>query len=130
MTTQLTLHQSVTLPSRRCVEALRKRLPDLEGRAIRIRFLPALSAARRQLYSKRTFGQPVYASPIVAAAQDIPGVEAVLLTRFGFLGPPGAPIPARIPKLLRLRPSEIARLDNDPEAPEHGYAVINLQGGR
>ena len=76
------------------------------------------------------FGQPVYASPIVAAVQDVPGVDAVALTRFGFLGPPGAPVSARIPERLRLRPSEIARLDNDPEAPEHGYAVINLQGGR
>ncbi len=76
------------------------------------------------------FGQPVYASLIVAAAQDIPGVQAVTLTSFGFLGPPGAPVPARIPELLRLRPSEIARLDNDPQAPGHGYAIINLQGGR
>ncbi len=76
------------------------------------------------------FGQPVYASPIIAAAQGVPGVEAVTLTRFGFLGPPGAPVHARIPELLRLRPSEIARLDNDPQAPEHGYAIINVQGGR
>ena len=76
------------------------------------------------------FGQPVYASPIVAAAQDVPGVDAVVLTRFAFLGPPGEPVSARIPERLRLHPSEIARLDNDPEAPEHGYAVINLRGGR
>jgi predicted phage baseplate assembly protein len=76
------------------------------------------------------FGQPVYASPIIAAAQGVPGVEAVTLTRFGFLGPPGASVSARIPEVLRLRPSEIARLDNDPQAPEHGYAVINLRGGR
>jgi hypothetical protein len=54
----------------------------------------------------------------------------VVLTRFGFLGPPGEPVSAHIPKRLRLHPSEIARLDNDPEAPEHGYAVVNLQGGR
>ena len=76
------------------------------------------------------FGQPVYASPIVAAAQDIPGVEAVELTRFGFLGPPGTPVAATAPERLGLRPSEIARLDNDPAAPEHGYATINLAGGR
>jgi len=79
------------------------------------------------------FGQTVYASPIVAAAQDIPGVEAVELTRLGFLGPPsppGAPVAATVPDRLRLRPSEIARLDNDPAAPEHGYAIINLAGGR
>ena len=53
-----------------------------------------------------------------------------MLTRFGFLGPPGEPVAARPPERLRLRPSEIARLDNDPAAPEHGYAIINLRGGR
>ena len=76
------------------------------------------------------FGQTVYASPIVAAVQDLPGVEAVLLTRFGFLAPPGAQAPARLPGRLRLRSSEIARLDNDPLTPEHGYAIVNLRGGR
>jgi predicted phage baseplate assembly protein len=76
------------------------------------------------------FAQPVYASPIVAAVQDVPGVRAVLLTRLGFLGPPGARIPARPPQRLRLRSTEIARLDNDPVAPEHGYAVLNVRGGR
>jgi predicted phage baseplate assembly protein len=76
------------------------------------------------------FGQPVYASPIVAAAQDVPGVQAVVLTRLGFLGPPAALIPARPPQRLRLRPTQIARLDNDPAAPEHGYAVLNVRGGR
>lgn len=76
------------------------------------------------------FGQPVYASPIVAAVQDLPGVEAVVLTRFGFLAPPGRPAPPRMPERLRLRDQEIARLDNDPLAPEHGYATVNLRGGR
>ena len=76
------------------------------------------------------FGQTVYASPIVAAVQDLPGVEAVVLTRFGFLAPPGAQAPARLPGRLRLRSSEIARLDNDPLTPEHGYAIVNLRGGR
>jgi predicted phage baseplate assembly protein len=76
------------------------------------------------------FGQPVYASPIVAAVQDVPGVEAVTLTRLGFLDRPGTPIPAHVPERLRVQEREIARLDNDPDAPEHGYATINLQGGR
>jgi predicted phage baseplate assembly protein len=76
------------------------------------------------------FGQPVYASPIVAATQDVPGVRDVVLTRLGFLGPPGARLPARPPQRLRLRSTEIARLDNDPVAPEHGYAVLNVRGGR
>jgi hypothetical protein len=76
------------------------------------------------------FGRDVYASPVVAAAQDLPGVVSVVLTRFAFLGAPGAPVPSRPPGRLRLRPGEIARLDNDPLAPEHGYAVINVRGGR
>ncbi len=76
------------------------------------------------------FGEPVYASPIVAAVQDLPGVVAVTLTRFGFLGPPGQPAAGRVPARLRLRPGEIARLDNDPGAPEHGYARVSLRGGR
>jgi predicted phage baseplate assembly protein len=76
------------------------------------------------------FGEPVFASPIVAAVQDLPGVAAVALTRFGFLGPPGEPAAGRVPARLRVRPGEIARLDNDPRAPEHGYARVSLRGGR
>ena len=54
----------------RCVEALglgrlAKRLPALEGRAIRIRFLPDLRAGRDKLYSERPFGQPVYAGSFI-----------------------------------------------------------------
>jgi len=86
---------------------------------------PALFSPQRM-----GFGQPVYASPIVAAVQDVPGVEAVTLTRLGFLDRPGAPVPAQVPERLRVRAREIARLDNDPDAPEHGYVIINLQGGR
>ena len=86
---------------------------------------PALFSPQRM-----GFGQPVYASPIVAAVQDVPGVEAVTLTRLGFLDRPGAPVPAQVPERLRVRAREIARLDNDPNAPEHGYVTINLQGGR
>ena len=107
-------------------------------RAAVLRALTALLSSGRQaggtpgLFSPERlgFGQPVYASPVVAAVQDLPGVEAVVLTRFGFLEPPGAPAPARLPGRLRLRNSEIARLDNDPLAPEHGYATVNLRGGR
>nr|MDQ6947340.1 baseplate J/gp47 family protein [Actinomycetota bacterium] len=76
------------------------------------------------------FGEAVFASAVVAAVQDIAGVAAVELTRLGFLRPPGATVPPQPPQYLRLRPSEIARLDNDPDAPEHGYTIINLQGGR
>jgi hypothetical protein len=47
------------------VEALGRRLPQLEGRPVRIRFLPALTAGSRKLYSKRAFGEPVYAASYI-----------------------------------------------------------------
>lgn len=61
--------------SRRSVDALRKRLPDLEGRAIRIRFLPALSAGARKLYSRRTYGQPVYAGTFIRERRIVLDLE-------------------------------------------------------
>lgn len=79
--------------------------------------------------SQLSFGQNLYTSAVTAAVHDVVGVEAVLLTRFGFLAPSGAIAPAVL-NPLRLGPREIARLDNDPAAPEHGYAVISLRGGR
>ena len=72
------------------------------------------------------FAAPVFASPIVAALQGVAGVASATITRFGFLDPP----PAGAAAELNLGTLEIARLDNDPARPEHGYAVINLEGGR
>jgi hypothetical protein len=65
-----------------------------------------------------TFGQPVYLSAVVAAAMAVPGVSYVTPLRFHRLGrnPAGEIASGRIP-MARL---EIARLDNDPNAPEHG----------
>ncbi len=75
MTTRLTLHQSAPLSSKRSVETLRKRLPDLEGRAIQIRFRPELSAGSRKLYSKRTSGQPVYAGTFIRKRRIVLDLE-------------------------------------------------------
>lgn len=75
MTTRLTLPLSVPRNSRRCVKALRKRLPDLEGRAIGIRFLPELSAGSRKLYTKRSYGQPVYAGTFIRKRRIVLDLE-------------------------------------------------------
>jgi predicted phage baseplate assembly protein len=75
-----------------------------------------------------TFSQPVYLSPILAAARAVAGVDSVRATVFQRLGSP-SPIPlaqGRLP-LGRL---EIARLDNDPNFPEHGTLRIVLHGGK
>ncbi|HLF28954.1 MAG TPA: putative baseplate assembly protein [Anaerolineae bacterium] len=81
-----------------------------------------------------TFGQPVYLSPIIAAAMQAPGVLWVDAddtppkpNRFQRYGQPahGERAEGRMP-LGRL---EIARLDNDPSAPENGRLEFYMQGG-
>ena len=72
------------------------------------------------------FAAPVYSSPLIAAVHAVAGVASVTLTRFGFLDQPAA-VPG--PE-LRFGTLEIARLDNDPTHPEHGYALVSLEGGR
>ncbi len=47
------------------VRALSRSLPPLEGRPVRIRFLPALTAGSCKLYSNRSYGQPVYAATYI-----------------------------------------------------------------
>ena len=65
-----------------------------------------------------SFGEPVYLSALVAAAMAVPGVSYVEPLRFQRLGrlPTGEINAGRI-AMARL---EIARLDNDPNAPENG----------
>jgi hypothetical protein len=47
----------------------------LEGRAIRIRFRPALSAGSRVLYSSETYGQPVYAGTFIRQRRIVLDME-------------------------------------------------------
>jgi predicted phage baseplate assembly protein len=65
-----------------------------------------------------SFGEPVYLSAVVAAAMAVQGVSHVNPLRFQRLGrQAGGEIDAGRIAMARL---EIARLDNDPNAPEHG----------
>ena len=78
-----------------------------------------------------TFGQGLYVSRIVAAAQAVTGVQNVEVTTLAryLIGEPQI---AQVPSggVLTLGPFEIARLDNDPDFPEHGRLVLNIRGGR
>jgi hypothetical protein len=75
-----------------------------------------------------TFGKAVYLSALVAAAQAVPGVESVSVTRLQRLHePPRAEIEEG---RLMLGPTEIARLDNDPARVENGVLRLELVGGR
>jgi predicted phage baseplate assembly protein len=73
------------------------------------------------------FATPVYSSPIIAAVHAVTGIDSVTLTQFGFLDEPAA---ASAATELSFGTLEIARLDNDPTQPEHGYALVSLTGGR
>ncbi|HJZ65003.1 MAG TPA: putative baseplate assembly protein [Candidatus Acidoferrum sp.] len=74
------------------------------------------------------FGQSIYLSQLVAVAQQVTGVESVVITKLERLyeGPNGELANGVLP----LRPTEIGRLDNDPSFPENGRIVFDMRGGR
>ncbi len=49
----------------RSIKAIERRLAALTGRSVSLRFVPALTADRRRLYSDRPLGQPVYAGSFI-----------------------------------------------------------------
>ncbi len=81
-----------------------------------------------------TFGQPVYLSQVVATAMRVPGVNWVdlddtppkpnLFQRWG--RPAAGEVAAGQISMDQL---EVARLDNDPNAPENGKLEFFMEGG-
>lgn len=49
----------------RSIKAIERRLAALKGRSVSLRFVPALTADHRRLYSDRPRGQPVYAGSFI-----------------------------------------------------------------
>jgi hypothetical protein len=75
-----------------------------------------------------SFGDGIYLSRIVAAAQALAGVECATVTELHRLFVlPNHELEAGV---LPLGPREIAQLDDDPNFPEHGQLKIVLGGGR
>jgi hypothetical protein len=75
-----------------------------------------------------TFGEGVYLSRLVAAAQQVAGVESVVVVALQRLGEDAN---HEIENgVLPLRALEIAQLDNDPSFPERGKLTLELEGGR
>jgi hypothetical protein len=86
-----------------------------------------------------SFGDSVYLSRLVAAAQATSGVESVVVTTLErlFLGeldqktkddvPPLSPLQTGV---LPIGPLEVARLDNDPNFLENGRLRLEMRGGR
>jgi hypothetical protein len=75
-----------------------------------------------------SFGQAVYLSPIYAAAQAVPGVASLQITKFRRQGIAATEAGA-VGRLDMLR-LEIAGLDNDPDFRERGVLELTLRGGR
>ncbi|HEX4708655.1 MAG TPA: putative baseplate assembly protein [Candidatus Udaeobacter sp.] len=75
-----------------------------------------------------TFGEGIYLSKLIAAAQSVTGVENVKVTMFQrFDELPNQELEKGI---LLLGPLEIPQLDNDPSFPEHGSLGLDMRGGR
>ena len=75
-----------------------------------------------------TFGQTVYLSPLIAAAQAVPGVMSVQVNQFHRQGTPNNK--ALAAGKLDLGRLEIARCDNDPNFAEHGVFRLSVGGGK
>jgi len=74
-----------------------------------------------------TFGQPVFLSQIYKSVMKIVGTSSVSVTTFQRLAKPyNGELEAGV---VKMAPSEIARLDNDPNFPENGKIVFILEGG-
>lgn len=75
-----------------------------------------------------SFGEGIYLSQLVAAAQRVEGVESVVVSKLErcFIGPNQE----KDNGILPLGPFEVARLDNDPSFPENGKFTLDMRGGR
>jgi hypothetical protein len=75
-----------------------------------------------------SFGQPVYGSRVIAAAQSVQGVATVTLRKFQRLvAPSSTSLSMGVIPIGRL---EIARLENSLNFPEHGVLRLALSGGK
>jgi hypothetical protein len=74
-------------------------------------------------------GAPVYASALLAEAQAVAGVAHVEVTTLARIdGGREGDVPAD--GVLKIAPREIARVDNDPDYPDHGSITFTFGGGR
>ena len=103
---------------------------DVEAAILEIFSNQVLPDSRRGLFhpDNFTFGQTVYLSPLIAAAQAVDGVASVEVTVFQREGQDDVkPLQNGFLPMGRL---EIARCDNDPNFAERGVFVLNVGGGK
>jgi hypothetical protein len=74
------------------------------------------------------FGETVYASPLIAAAQAVDGVSSATLTTFARMDDPS--VDGVAAGYLTMGRLEIPRCDNDPNNLDHGVFVLHMGGGK
>jgi hypothetical protein len=75
-----------------------------------------------------TFGQPVYLSPLYAAAEQVAGVQSAQITVFQRQDrPETSALDSGVLSVGRL---EIATLANDPNFPDRGVFRLKVEGGK
>ncbi len=89
-----------------------------------------LPGGRRGLFhpDNLSFGDAIYLSRVVAAAQAVQGVESVTVTHLERLCERDGT--ALVTGVLEIDSWEIAQLDNDPVHPERGLLELDVGGGR
>jgi Baseplate J-like protein len=75
-----------------------------------------------------TFGQTIYASPIVTAVQAVEGVTSVTLNVLQRMDDPS--IDGAAQGYLTMGRLEVARCDNDPDRLDRGKLVLHMDGGK
>lgn len=75
-----------------------------------------------------SFGQTIYLSPFIAAAQGVEGVASVTATAFQRVDDPARD--AVSSGFIAMQRLEIARIDNDPSRPDRGIFDLTLDGGQ
>jgi len=75
-----------------------------------------------------TFGQTIYTSPFIAAAQGVQGVSSATMAVFQRMDDPS--IYGVALGYLTMGRLEIARCDNDPNRLDRGIFVLHMDGGK
>ncbi|WP_372740543.1 putative baseplate assembly protein [Neptunomonas sp.] len=122
-------HVSLEIDMLVCVNAhyfrsdVRRGLLDIFSSAVRTDGSPGLFHP-----DNFSFGQTVYLSPLYAAARHVAGVDSVQITRFQRQNQED--LKPLADGFMTLGRFEIARLDNNPNFPEHGVLRLELHGGK
>lgn len=103
---------------------------DVRDAIMRLFTIGDLCDGRRGILNPEnfTFGQTIYTSPFIAAAQGVEGVTSATMTVFQRMDNPTSDGVAL--GYLTMGRLEIARCDNDPNRLDHGIFVLHMNGGK